>query len=352
MNILGIETSCDETSVAIVNDRKKILSHIILSQIKQHQPYGGVVPEIAARSHLDNIDRLVVRCLRTAKLKFREIDGIAATAGPGLIGGLIVGTGVAKAISVALKKPFFPINHLEGHVLSIRLFEECKFPFLALLVSGGHCQILIAKNIGDYELLGTTYDDAIGETFDKVAKMLDMKYPGGPEIEKKARNGNPKKFNLPKPLINKKNCDFSFSGLKTATNKLCKRMKLEKKMKKNVKDICASFQETVCEVIVDRCRNAIKIFNKRFPSKEIGLVIVGGVASNNYLRSKLSFLAKEINFSFIAPPKELCTDNAAMIAWAAIERIKIGMKGDINFKPTPRWQLNVSNSSKRISNKR
>jgi len=351
MNILGIETSCDETSVAIVDDRKKILSHLLLSQIKQHQPYGGIVPEIAARSHLETIDRLVLRCLQKAKLKFKEIDGIAATAGPGLIGGLIVGTGIAKAISIALRKPFFPINHLEGHVLSMRLFKECKFPFLALLVSGGHCQILIAKNVGDYELLGTTYDDAIGETFDKVARMLDMKYPGGPEIEKKAKNGNSKKFNLPKPLINKKNCDFSFSGLKTATSKLCKQIKLKGKMKQNISDICASFQETVCEVIIDRCRNAIKIFRERFPSKKIKLVIVGGVAANNYLRSKLDFLAKELNFSFMAPPQEVCTDNAAMIAWAAIERIKIGAQGNITFKPIPRWQLDVSNSLKSIPNK-
>ena len=352
MNILGIETSCDETSVAIVNDRKKILSHLLLSQIKQHRPYGGVVPEIAARAHLDTIDRLIMRCLKKAKLDFEDVDGVAATAGPGLMVVLIVGTGIAKAISTALEKPFFPINHLEGHILSVRLFRKCTFPFLALLVSGGHCQILIAKNIGDYELLGTTYDDAIGETFDKVAKMLNMNYPGGPEIEKQARNGNPNKFNLPKPLIDTKNCNFSFSGLKTATNKLCKQITSEGKMKKSLGDICASFQETICEVIADRCKNAIKIFKQKFPSKSMELIIVGGVAANHYLKSKLNSLTKELNCSLVAPPRELCTDNAAMIAWAAIEKIKIGAKHNITFKPTPRWQLDDPKAIRTISEKK
>lgn len=383
MKILGIETSCDETSVAIVSDSKEILAHKTLSQIDLHQIYGGVVPEIAARSHLEVIDSLILESLKAAKLGFDQIDGFAATSGPGLIGGVIVGMVAAKALAAIHGKPFLAINHLEGHALTARLCAAVEFPFLLLLVSGGHCQILFAKGIGNYQKIGETIDDAIGETFDKVAQMLGLGYPGGPAIEKLAKNGDENRFRLTKPLIDSKShehlFDFSLSGLKTATRRLIEQISQGNSGNKTTSsnsspppisppiasfeindrdkfDICASLQKTIADIIINRLNNVAEgcgevkawlddknqngaVANQLIRASEKNLVICGGVAANRYLFGKIQEWGQKYGIESISPPIALCTDNAAMIAWAGVEKLKLGLVDDLNFKPKARWEL-------------
>ncbi len=338
MLVLGIETSCDETAAAVLSGDKHILSNVVLSQIEEHQPYGGVVPEIAARSHLDHIDRLIGQAMRDANITFPELDAIAVTAGPGLIGGVMVGVMSAKAIAMAHDLPFIAINHLEGHALTARLTEEVNFPYLLLLVSGGHCQLLAVEGVGKYTLYGKTRDDAVGEAFDKCAKMLGIPYPGGPNLEKAAKTGNPLTFPLPRPMKGKPHCDFSFSGLKTALRLQVESLPAGPLNHQDRADLSASFQEAAADVLVDRCRNAISLFKEEFGEGHT-LVVGGGVASNEHIRAALTGLCQKQAMKFAAPPIKLCTDNAAMIAWAGIERLKLGLTDTLDFAARPRWPL-------------
>ena len=338
MLVLGIETSCDETAAAVVRDDRSICSNIVYSQMEEHRPFGGVVPEVAARAHLEMLDGVIRRSLEVADLPLAEVDAIAATGGPGLIGGVIVGTMTAKAMALATGKPYVAINHLEGHALTARLTDKLEFPYLLLLVSGGHCQLLSVMGPGAYKQLGTTMDDAVGEAFDKTAKMLGLGIPGGPAIEKSASIGNPKRFNFPRPLKGRTGCDFSFSGLKTAVRQAILNTGPETLSENDVNDIAASFQAAVADTIADRCANAISSFNETFP-KDKTLVVAGGVAANSELRTRLATLCQMTGFRFISPPPALCTDNAAMIAWAGIERLRLGLTSDLNFAPRPRWPL-------------
>ncbi|AZL16430.1 tRNA (adenosine(37)-N6)-threonylcarbamoyltransferase complex transferase subunit TsaD [Rickettsiales endosymbiont of Stachyamoeba lipophora] len=340
MKILGIESSCDETAVAIVDGERNILAHNILSQIAEHSPFGGVVPEIAARSHLSFIEDLINTTLKDANLTLEQIDGIAVTAGPGLIGGVIVGVMVAKALAAVTQKPFLAINHLEGHALTCRLTHDVDYPFLLLLVSGGHCQILLVKNLANYELLGSTMDDSIGEAFDKVAKMMDLGYPGGPEVEQKALKGDPFKYNFPKSMVGKDHLNFSFSGLKTAVKRTID--SLTSLTEQDINDICASFQYTCGEIIKDRIIRALE--HNIANNIEVNvLVVAGGVAANKYLQNILAGIANNYNIELIAPPLKLCTDNAAMIAWAGVERLKSGLINDLSFEPMATWPLEKLN---------
>lgn len=348
MKILGIETSCDETAVAIVDEQKNILAHALNSQIELHKKFGGVVPELAARGHVEVLDELILQALQTANLKFEEIDGFAATSGPGLIGGVIVGMMAAKTLASVFKKPFLAVNHLEGHALTARLTSDLEFPYLLLLISGGHCQILIAQGVGNYEKLGETIDDALGEAFDKVAQMLGLPYPGGPQVEKMARLGDENRFKFSRPLIdgvlNREHlCDFSFSGLKTAVRRQIEKLigedfshltSPQKILEQDKADICASFQKIVCEIIVNRLEN---VDLKKHSVKK--LVIAGGVAANRYIFAALHNWATKHNLEVVAPPIALCTDNAAMIAWAGVEKMRLGLLDDLNFKPKARWDL-------------
>ncbi len=334
--ILGIETSCDETAAAIVRADKQILSHHIYSQILQHLPYGGVVPEIASRAHIDKLVPMIECCMQEAKLSFNDLDAVAVTAGPGLVGGLIVGLMTAKAIASAAKIPLIGVNHLQGHALSVRLESAVEFPFLLLLISGGHCQILIVEGVLKYNLLGSTLDDALGEAFDKVAKMLKLAYPGGPKIEQHATFGDERRFNFPQALKGNGLCNFSFSGLKTSISRTI--AKLDALSAQDIADVSASFQYTVAEILTDRLINALKIYKNNFPHAK-NLVIAGGVAANKYLRAKLDQLANEYDLNLIAPSLKLCTDNAAMIAWAGLEMFSIGKIDDLSLEPKVKWPL-------------
>jgi N6-L-threonylcarbamoyladenine synthase len=344
MIVLGIESSCDETAAAIVTDKKQILSDVVLSQ-EEHKVFGGVVPEIAARSHLDHIDDIIEQAFQRAKIKPDEIDAVAAASGPGLIGGVVVGVMAAKALSLGLNKPFVAVNHLEGHALVSRLTNDVEYPYLLLLVSGGHCQILVVKNVGDYERLGTTIDDAAGEAFDKVAKMLKLGYPGGPMIEKMAAIGDENRFSLPHPLRGSGDLNLSFSGLKTAVRKIIESYgngNIQETVlpRKDVADICACFQKTACECLLDKLLLATDYFKEHYPSGR-HIVVAGGVAANLYLRSRLEELAKNKGLVFAAPPIRLCTDNGVMIAWAGLERFQKGYVDELDFKPRPRWPLDI-----------
>ena len=333
MIILGIETSCDESAVAIIDDHKNILANVIYSQIDLHKIYGGVIPELSARSHLEVIDKLILQALSQAKLKFSDIDAFCATYGPGLIGGLIVGLNCAKALSAIHQKPFLAINHLEGHALTVRLTDNVEFPFLLLLVSGGHSQILITKDLGSYIKIGQTIDDSVGEAFDKVAQMLGLEYPGGPKIEKLAKNGDELKYKFPRPLIDSKNhehlFDFSLSGLKTAVKREIEKITGEsfhvnshQKISEKIKaDICASFQFTIVEILMNRLKNVIELNSeiKNLPIKN--LVIAGGVSANQYIIAKLQNFAKKYHLNLVSPPLKLCTDNAVMIAYVGLEKL-------------------------------
>ena len=336
MLILGIETSCDETAAAIVSDVKEIRANVVLSQIADHIPYGGVVPEIAARAHLDHIEDVIGKALGDAGVALTDVDAIAATGGPGLIGGVIVGVMTAKAIASVTGKPFIAVNHLEGHALTARLTNDVPFPFLLLLVSGGHCQFLVVKNVGEYQKLGGTVDDALGEAFDKTAKMLGLDYPGGPAVEKLAQSGNEHTYTFPVPMKCREGCDFSFSGLKTAVR--LKIQELGELTQQHKVDICASFQYTAGEAIADRTRHAMQHFSSHYPNSK-HFVLAGGVAANQYLRGKLEIVAAEFGMLLIAPPIKLCTDNAAMIAWAGMERFKLGLTDGLDFEPKARWPL-------------
>ena len=337
--VLGIESSCDETAASVVSNDFKILSNIVGSQFEHHQPYGGVVPELAARAHVQTIDIIVSRAITEAGISFRDLDAVAATGGPGLIGGVLVGATFGKALALVNQVPFLAVNHLEGHALTARLTDKLDFPYLLLLVSGGHSQILIVKDVGNYKLLGNTLDDAVGEAFDKIAKLLGIDMPGGPNLEKLALNGDPEKYLFPRPLLGRPDCNFSFSGLKTAVrnkiNQLCNVSSQDKA------DISASFQKAVCDVIVDRCANAINKCQPDF-NGNLSFVIAGGVAANKSIRTALQNLSRQKGVQFIAPPISLCTDNAAMIAWAGVERFNKRDFDDLDFLPKPRWPLDNS----------
>ena len=329
MIVLGIETSCDETAAAVVDDRRQILANEVRSQIDEHAPYGGVVPEVAARAHLGAVDHLVARAMANAGVEFAGLDAVAATGGPGLIGGVMVGVMTAKAIACAHAKPFIAINHLEGHALTVRLTDGIDFPYLLLLISGGHCQLLTVEGVGRYRRLGTTIDDALGEAFDKTAKALGLGLPGGPMVEARARSGDAARFSLPRPLRGRAGCDFSFSGLKTAVVQTIDKLPPGPLGERDIADICASFQAAAADVLVDRAANAIS------QSGANTLVVAGGVAANQFIRARLETLPARL----VAPPLALCTDNAAMIAWAGIERMRAGTTDGLDFKPRPRWPL-------------
>ena len=337
MIVLGIETSCDETAAAVVTDARIIRASLVLSQLEQHRPFGGVVPEIAARTHLDHLDRLVREALAHAGVGFDELDGIAATGGPGLIGGVIVGVTMGKALALARDRPFVAVNHLEGHALTCRLTDDVDFPYLLLLVSGGHSQLLAVEGVGRYARLGTTIDDAVGEAFDKVGKLLGLGWPGGPAVEKLAIAGDPKRFGLPRPLLGRPGCDFSFSGLKTAVAQLVTSYPPGPLPARDAADIAAGFQASVADVLADRARHAMADFARCQTGRM--LVVAGGVAANTAIRHALHNAAADNGFSLVAPPLRLCTDNAVMVAWAGLERLRLGLTDSLDHAPRPRWPL-------------
>lgn len=343
MLVLGIESSCDETAAALVNDKKEILSSVVLTQ-SEHKNFGGVVPEIAARAHLEHIDDIIEETFRKAALKPEDIDAVAVAAGPGLIGGVTVGVMAGKALALALNKPFIAVNHLEGHALTARLSSDVAYPYLLLLTSGGHCQILIVKRVGEFERLGTTIDDAAGEAFDKTAKMLGLGYPGGPMIEKMAALGDEDRFVLPRPLYNSPDCNLSFSGLKTAVRKIIESYSPDSLVehaslpKQDIADICACFQKAVTDCLLHKLQKAVAVFKKAYPEGR-HIVVAGGVAANTYLREHLKELAEKNGLIFAAPPIKFCTDNGVMIAWAGVERALKGLYNELDFKPRPRWPL-------------
>jgi N6-L-threonylcarbamoyladenine synthase len=345
MMLLGIETSCDETAAAIVSataSGPRICSNVVQAQIAEHAPYGGVVPEIAARSHLDHLDKVIVRALDQAEVHLADIDGVAAAAGPGLIGGLVVGATMAKGLAWGINKPFVAVNHLEAHALTARLIDDIDFPYLLLLVSGGHCQLLVCAGIGRYTRLGTTLDDAAGEAFDKTAKLIGLGYPGGPAIEQAATEGDASRFDLPRPLKGRPGCDFSFSGLKTAVRHICaNRGGADPAFQA---DLAASVELAICDALADRTDNAIAWFRCHFPEGKT-LVAAGGVAANTRLRQRLADLAESAGLRFVAPPPALCTDNGAMIAWAGVERLRIGLCDGLDAPLRPRWPLGDSTPS-------
>lgn len=351
MRVLGIETSCDETAAAIIERHEneqgqvtsRILSNVVLSQIAEHEPYGGVVPEIAARAHVEALDRLIAKALDDADMAISEVDAIAATAGPGLIGGLIVGLMTAKAMAFATDKPFYAVNHLEGHALTARLTDGLAFPYLLLLVSGGHTQVILVHGLGSYERLGTTIDDALGEAFDKTAKLLGLPYPGGPAVEQAALKGDASRFELPRPLKGEARLDFSFSGLKTAVRQTA--TQLVPLSDQDVADICASFQTAVADTLNDRLKRSLQRFKVTYPDKENPtLVVAGGVAANKVLRNTLETLCAKHGFNFLAPPHILCTDNAAMIAWAGAEHAAHEAPDALDFAPRSRWPLDTTSA--------
>jgi N6-L-threonylcarbamoyladenine synthase len=346
MNILGIETSCDETAVAVVaadNAAPTIRANLIQSQLVEHAPYGGVVPEIAARAHLGHLDRLIRQALDEAELGFDALDGVAAAAGPGLIGGLIVGTMAAKGIAWAGNKPFVAVNHLEAHALTARLTDAVEFPYLLLLVSGGHSQLLVCRGVGQYRQLGTTLDDAAGEAFDKSAKLLGLPYPGGPAVAERAQYGNPRRFSLPRPMQGRSGCDFSFSGLKTAVRETA--IAIDPEDREAIADLAASIELAICDCLVDRTVSAVRWFRDRHPNGK-SLVAAGGVAANARLRARLAALAADFGLDFVAPAPALCTDNGAMIAWAGLERLRVGLTDPLDAPVRPRWPLDPTTKSR------
>ncbi|AHC73663.1 putative O-sialoglycoprotein endopeptidase [Candidatus Endolissoclinum faulkneri L5] len=335
--VLGIETSCDETSASVVANDRKILSNVVLSQLNEHRLYGGVVPEIAARAHINHIDSIVTRAMIESGVKFADLAGIAATGGPGLIGGILVGSTLGKAIASAHCKPFIAVNHLEGHALTVRLTDAIDFPYLLLLVSGGHCQLLFVKGVGLYRRLGTTIDDAVGEAFDKTAKLLGLGYPGGPAVEYAAALGDCSNVKLPRPMLGKAGCDFSFSGLKTAVRRRVNQVK-EILSSQMVADIAAAFQKAVSDTLVDRTKQAINLLEIEKINNQF-LVMAGGVAANQTIRAAIADLAALRGLQFVAPSMNLCGDNGAMIAWAGVERLALGLIDGMSFRPRSRWPL-------------
>ncbi|MCW9034655.1 MAG: tRNA (adenosine(37)-N6)-threonylcarbamoyltransferase complex transferase subunit TsaD [Rhodospirillales bacterium] len=343
MIILGIETSCDETAAAVVTDEElplenRVLGEVVLSQLEEHRAYGGVVPEVAARAHLQHVDHIVAQAMEKSGLQFKDLDAVAATGGPGLIGGVIVGVMTAKAIAAVHNLPFIAVNHLEGHALTVRLTHDVAFPYLLLLVSGGHCQFLAVEGVGKFKRLGTTIDDALGEAFDKTAKMLGLGYPGGPAVEETAKKGDPGRFKFPRPLQGRAGCDFSFSGLKAAVRRAIEQLPPGDIQENDIADICASFQAAAADALSNRLKNAIAMFKELYPEGST-LVVAGGVAANQYLRDRLEGAAQTHDLALVAPPLKLCTDNAAMIAWAGLEHHRLGKTDPLTFKPRPRWPL-------------
>ena len=338
ITILGIESSCDETAAAIIqeeNGQIKILSNIVSSQFDIHKEFGGVVPELAARAHVEKIDLIVEKAISESKINLDEIDAVATTAGPGLIVCLTVGLNFGKTIAASLNKPFIAVNHLEGHALSPKLNTDLKFPYLLLLISGGHTQYLSVESLGKYKRLGTTIDDALGEAFDKTAKIIGIEFPGGPKIEKYAEQGDRNKFNLPKPILNRGGCNLSFAGLKTAVLRIQSDIKTEQ----DKFDIAASFQKTIEEILNEKTKKAFEIYlseNKNFKKT---FVVAGGVAANKGIKNKLIKLSEDNEFECLFPDISLCSDNAAMIALVGLEKYKKKLFDQLNFKVNPRWQL-------------
>ena len=336
---LGIETSCDETAASIVREdcggNAKILSNVVSSQIEEHKEFGGVVPEIAARAHVEKIDFIINKALEESKTNINDIDGIAATAGPGLIVCLTVGLSAAKAIAASLGKPLIAVNHLEGHALSPKLIKKINFPYLFLLISGGHTQFLEVRGVNNYVRMGTTIDDAVGEAFDKTAKLLGIEFPGGPKIEEFAKKGDENYFTLPKPIIHRGGCNLSFAGLKTAVLKISKKIK----NKEEKYHLAASFQKTIEDILCEKSKFAMSLFKENCNSEKNTFVIAGGVASNNKIRKKLIDLSIQNNFEPVFPPINLCSDNAAMIAWTGIERFRLGLLNKLDFPAKARWPL-------------
>jgi len=337
--ILGIESSCDETAASLITENEQgtpvVLSNIVSSQIDIHKEFGGVVPELAARSHMEKIDWIAQKAVLDAGKKFEEIDAVAATAGPGLIVCLSVGLSFGKALASALEKPFIAVNHLEGHALSPKLNSNLNYPYLLLLISGGHSQFLNVQGLGKYKRLGTTIDDALGEAFDKTAKLLGIEFPGGPEIEILAKKGDPNKYNLPKPIFNKGGCNLSFAGLKTAILKITKNIKTNQEKF----DLAASFQKTVEEILYKKTKIAFNEFEKQNNSKKKIFVVAGGVAANKNIRNMLINLCNEKNYQSIFPSIELCGDNAAMIAMVGLEKFKLKQFNNLDYPAKPRWPL-------------
>jgi N6-L-threonylcarbamoyladenine synthase len=340
MLVLGLETTCDETAAAVVelgsDGRGRILSNEVLSQIAQHAVYGGVVPEIAARAHVEVIDRIVERALAAAGVALGDVDGIAAAAGPGLIGGVLVGLTTAKTLSLVTGKPLIAVNHLEGHALTARLTDGIPFPYLLLLASGGHTQLIAVRGVGDHLRLGTTVDDAIGEAFDKVAKLLGLPYPGGPIVEQEALRGDPERFALPRPMLGRQKPDFSLSGLKTALRIEAER--IAPLSDRDVADLCAGFQAAVVDVVADRTRVGLRAFREQV-GHPTALVVAGGVAANHAIQRALARLATESGLKLVAPPLSLCGDNGAIIAWVGLERLRLGLVDNIRAPARPRWPL-------------
>ncbi len=340
MIVLGIETTCDETAAAVVergaDGKGRILSNVVLSQIGEHAEFGGVVPEIAARAHVEALDRIIAKAMEEAKASFAALDGIAAAAGPGLIGGVIVGLTTAKAIALAHEKPLIAVNHLEAHALTARLTDATEFPYCLFLASGGHTQILAVRGVGDYLRLGGTVDDAIGEGFDKTAKLLGLGYPGGPLVEKEAAKGDAQRFALPRPMSGRRDADFSLSGLKTALR--LEAEKIAPLSDQDVADLCASFQQAIVDVVRDRLRSGLRMFRLRIGAPK-ALVCAGGVAANQAIRKVLHRVAFEVGSELVSPPPALCTDNGAMIAWAGAERLALGLTDPLDVAPHARWPL-------------
>ena len=340
ITFLGIETSCDETAAAVIRENENgtadVLSNVVSSQINEHKEFGGIVPELAARAHLENIDYIINKSLKDSDITLNEIDGIAATAGPGLIVCLTVGLNIGKSIAAFANKPFVGVNHLEGHALSPGLENKIEFPYLLLLISGGHTQYLIVKDVNNYEQLGTTIDDALGEAFDKTAKMLKLGYPGGPNVEKFSKLGDKNYFKLPEPIINKAGCNLSFAGLKTAVLRESKKINEEDQLRYN---LAASFQNTINKILYKKTEIAVKDFKEKTQTKKVRLVVAGGVAANISIRENLSSLGKKLNFETIYPNLKFCGDNAAMIAWAGIKRFKKKLTNNLNISARSRWPL-------------
>ena len=340
ITFLGIETSCDETAAAVIRENENgtadILSNVVSSQIDEHKEFGGVVPELAARAHLENIDYIINKSLKDSNVTLNKIDGVAATAGPGLIVCLTVGLNIGKSIAAFSNKPFVGVNHLEGHALSPGLENKIEFPYLLLLISGGHTQFLIVRDVNSYEQLGTTIDDALGEAFDKTAKMLDLGYPGGPNVEKFSKLGDKNYFKLPEPIINKAGCNLSFAGLKTAVLRESKKINGEEQLRYN---LAASFQNTINKILYKKTEIAIKDFKEKTQTKKVRLIVAGGVAANISIRKNLSSLGKKLNFETIYPNLKFCGDNAAMIAWAGIKRFKKKLTNNLNISARSRWPL-------------
>ena len=337
--ILGIETSCDETAASIISENDLgnpvVLSNIVSSQVDVHKEFGGVVPELAARSHMEKIDWIVKKAIEESGVDIKELDAVASTAGPGLIVCLSVGLSFGKAFAASLNKPFIAVNHLEGHALSPKLNSKLNYPYLLLLISGGHSQYLCVRNLGEYKRLGTTIDDAIGEAFDKTAKLLDIEFPGGPQIEILAKKGDPNKYDLPKPIFNKGGCNLSFAGLKTAVLKIVKKIKTDQEKF----DLAASFQKTIIEILYKKTKIAFGDFKKHIDIKEKKFVVAGGVAANKEIRKMLVNLCEEENYEPIFPPIEFCGDNAAMIAMVGLEKFKLKQFDNLDYPAKPRWQL-------------